>query len=60
MPSPDKETNNISLSLNVDEVNLLLKALGDRPFREVYELIGKINDQAYEQMSKEDIPPSEN
>ena len=36
----------IPLNLTLDEINLILKALSDRPFREVYELIGKINAQA--------------
>lgn len=46
------DQNLIILSLEVDEVNLLLQALGERPFKEVYDLVGKINDQAYEQMVK--------
>lgn len=36
----------IQLHLSLEEVNLIVKALGDRPFHEVFELIGKINAQA--------------
>jgi hypothetical protein len=42
-------TKNIQLNLNFEEVNILLKALGQLPFNEVYDLIGKIHDQANEQ-----------
>ena len=38
--------NDITLSLDVEEVNLILKALSNLPFNEVYELIGKIHEQA--------------
>jgi len=40
----------ITLSLTLDEANLLLKALGEMPFREVFELIGKIQQQANQQL----------
>lgn len=36
----------IQLELNFEEVNLILKALGQLPFNEVYDIIGKIHDQA--------------
>jgi hypothetical protein len=36
----------INLKLSVNEVNLVLKALGNLPFNEVFELIGTIHDQA--------------
>lgn len=36
----------INLKLSVQEVNLVLKALGNLPFNEVFELIGTIHDQA--------------
>ena len=41
-----KNTNDISLSLTIEEVNMILKALSNLPFSEVYELIGKIHEQA--------------
>ncbi len=43
--------NGINLQLTVGEVNLLIKALSERPFREVYELIGKIHGQSNTQLS---------
>ena len=36
----------IHLDLSFDEVNLILKALGTMPFQEVYDIIGKIHEQA--------------
>ena len=38
-----KNKKEIQLKLNIDEINLLLKALGNLPFNEVYDLI---HDQA--------------
>ncbi|WMX15933.1 MULTISPECIES: hypothetical protein [unclassified Aureispira] len=40
------DNKNIKLELNFDEVNIILKALGNLPFNEVYDLIGKIHEQA--------------
>lgn len=37
---------NIHLDLSFEEVNIVLKALGHLPFNEVFELIGKIHEQA--------------
>lgn len=52
----------IILSLTIDEVNVIFKALGERPFNEVFELIGKINAQANEQLKEEpeDFQPPNN
>ncbi len=36
----------IHLKLTVDEINVIFEALGEQPFSKVFELIGKINDQA--------------
>jgi hypothetical protein len=41
----------ITLELDLDEVNLILKLLYKEPFKDVFELIGKINYQANEQLS---------
>ncbi len=43
----DKE---ISLQLAADEINLLLEGLGSMPFVKVYGLIGKIQQQAAQQL----------
>jgi hypothetical protein len=40
----------IGLELSVEEVNLILKALGNMPFNQVYELIGIIHQQANSQL----------
>ena len=42
----NKSTQNIELNLSFDEINVVLKALGSLPFNEVYDLIGKIHEQA--------------
>ena len=36
----------LKLKLTIDEVNKILNALGNLPFSEVFELIGKIQQQA--------------
>jgi hypothetical protein len=43
---PMDNNKNIQLELNFEEVNVILKALGNLPFNEVYDLIGKIHEQA--------------
>ena len=40
----------ITLTLSIDQVNLILEALGNRPFAEVFELVGLIQQQATEQL----------
>lgn len=42
----------IKLELSVDEVNIILNALADRPYREVVELIGKIQVDGEKQMTE--------
>ncbi len=44
----------ISLELSVDDVNIILKALGTMPFNQVYELIGSIHQQANKQLFDND------
>ena len=41
---------NIRLDLGVDDVNLVLEALGKLPFVQVYQLIGRIQSQAQAQV----------
>ena len=45
----------IELQLDITEINLIIKTLSERPFREVYELIGKIHAQSSHQLQKKDI-----
>lgn len=40
----------MSLNLSLSEINIILDALGQRPFAEVYELVAKIQQQAQVQM----------
>ena len=40
----------IQLSVTVEEGNLIFKGLSKLPFEEVYELIGKLNEQANHQL----------
>ena len=42
----------LTINLTLDEVNVILKALGKMPFVDVYEVIGRINKQANEQLKK--------
>ncbi|CDG49393.1 hypothetical protein [Cardinium endosymbiont of Bemisia tabaci] len=44
------QQNTIALRLNITEVNVIIKALSEKPFREVYELIGKIHEQSNAQL----------
>ena len=45
--------NEIVLKLSVDEVNQVLFALSDKPYKDVFQLIGKIQEQANTQISKD-------
>lgn len=43
----------INLNITIDEANLLLEALGNQPFVKVYALIGKLQEQAGQQLNAE-------
>ena len=43
----------ITLDLELEEVNMILKLLYKEPFKDVFELIGKINYQANQQLGEE-------
>jgi len=49
---------NISITVTVDQTNLILEALGQLPFVKVYELIGSIQAQAKEQLREEAPEPA--
>ncbi len=51
----EKKEINIQLNINLDDANLIFKALGTLPFSEVYELIGKLNEQANQQLQNNQI-----
>ncbi|HWN70700.1 MAG TPA: hypothetical protein VNM90_23830 [Haliangium sp.] len=42
--------NTIKLELNIEEINMILEALGQLPFARVYTLIGRIQEQAHAQL----------
>lgn len=48
----------IDLNLTVAETNLILEALGHLPFKHVYQLIGKIQHEASEQLQASQLDPS--
>lgn len=50
-----QESPKIVFEITLEEANLIFKALGKQPFAEVYELIGKLNEQANQQLAR---PPS--
>lgn len=41
---------NVNLQLSIEEANLILEALGNMPFKQVYALIAKIQEQASQQL----------
>ncbi len=52
----------VTLTLTIEEANLMLEALGNLPFKQVYNLIGKIQQQAAQQIHPEngqETPASE-
>lgn len=42
----------ITMEFTIDEMNQILAALSKEPFKDVYTLIGKINDVANDQLNK--------
>ena len=45
-----KSVQEIIIKLNLDELNLVISSLSQMPFKDVYDVIGKINFQTNEQM----------
>jgi|GEM_PF-2256353 hypothetical protein len=46
-----KEPQKITFNITLEEANTIFKALGKQPFAEVFELIGKLNEQANQQLT---------
>ncbi|MBO3461275.1 hypothetical protein G7B40_031785 [Aetokthonos hydrillicola Thurmond2011] len=44
------ENQEVQLTLSIGEVNQILDALGNIPYRQIYQLIGKIQRQAEDQL----------
>ncbi len=40
----------LHFQMSLEEANLVFKALGELPFKDVFELIGKLNEQANAQL----------
>jgi hypothetical protein len=55
----NKKEQSVSFSVTLTEANKIFKALGSLPFNEVYELIGKLNDQANEQLTNNNLKISQ-
>lgn len=45
----------IKLELSIDEINIVLNSLSVQPYREVYELIEKLQQEATEQLKSKPI-----
>ena len=46
----------LSLELSVDDINLILEALGERPFKSVYGLVSRLQGQARAQLQPDALP----
>jgi len=46
--------NDINLTLTLNEINLIMSALGNAPYVQVAELVGKVKAQAQSQLEKKD------
>lgn len=48
---------NVKLDITIDEANLILEALGEMPFKRVFGLVSKVQQQASEQLGVEGSAP---
>ncbi len=48
-----KPTQELTLTLSIDDVNLIFEGLGNLPFNRVYTLIGRLQEQAAPQLRAE-------
>lgn len=46
---------NFVLNFSLEDINIILKALSEMPFKDVYDIIGKINFQTNEQMKNKQL-----
>ena len=46
----------LHLELSVDDINLILEALGERPFKSVYGLVSRLQGQARAQLQPDALP----
>ena len=52
------ESKEIEIALSLAEINKILDALGNLPYREVFKLVGKIQNQAEAQLQPVNNQPS--
>lgn len=53
-----EQNQTIDLKLTIDEINVILEGLGGMPFVKVHRIIGKIQQQAGEQLSGTEDKPA--
>lgn len=46
--------NEINLKVSIEEANLILEGLGSMPFNKVYTLVGKLQEQAAQQLNNDE------
>ncbi|WP_437664825.1 hypothetical protein [Sorangium sp. So ce1182] len=56
MNRSEEAVRDLHLSVTVDEVNLILEGVGLLPFARVYALVGKLQQQAREQLGGKPAP----
>ncbi len=44
----------ITLTVTIDEANLILEALGEQPYKKIYALVAKIQEQATRQLKEDE------
>jgi len=49
----NEEEIRLTMTFTVEQMNIILKALSKEPFKDVFQLIGHINEQAATQLSPE-------
>jgi hypothetical protein len=52
-PPPAAQPPRITLTLGLEETNLVLEALGQLPFARVYQLIAAVQEQAHRQLAEQ-------
>jgi hypothetical protein len=46
----------VKLELTLNEINVIMQALGQMPFASVFELVTKIREQAQAQIAQQEVP----
>lgn len=48
----EKENDKITFSFTIEELQLIIGGLGKLPFEKVYQLIGRLNEEANDQLTE--------